>query len=60
MQKSVTKRGQSIKTEVPRVAQGLQNETLEPPKFIEHSDLDPPECQEVAPEASEVPPRLKI
>ena len=32
------------------MAQGLQNETLEPPKFIKNSDLDPPECQEVAPE----------
>ena len=41
MQKSVIKLGQSIKTEVPRVAQGLQNEPLEPPKITKNSDLDP-------------------
>ena len=44
----------------PRVPPGLQNEALEPPKFTKKSDLDPPGCQEVAPDASEVPPRPKI
>ena len=44
----------------PRVPPGLQNEALEPPKFTKNSDLDPPRCQEVAPEASEVPLRPKI
>ena len=42
---------------LPKVPPGLQNGTLEPPKFIKKSDLDPPGCQEVAPEASEVPPQ---
>ena len=41
MQKCVTKRGQSDKNVPPRVPPGLQNETLEPPKFIKNSDLTP-------------------
>ena len=60
MQKSVTKRGQSVKTEVPRVAPRLQNEILEPPKFIKNSDLDLPKGQEVAPQVSEAPPEAKF
>ena len=60
MQKSATKRGPRSENVLPRVAPGLQNETLEPPKFIKNSDLDPPGCQEVAPQASEVPPDPKF
>ena len=60
MQTSVTKRGPRSENELPRVAPGLQNETLEPPKFIKNSDLDPPKGQEVAPQASEAPPEAKF
>ena len=60
MQKSATRRGQSIETEVPRVAPGLQNETLEPPKFIKNSDLDPSKRQDVAPQVSKALPEAKF
>ena len=60
MQKRVSKRGRSSKSILQRVAPGLQHETLEPPKFIKKLDLDPPGCQEVAPQASEVPPDPKF
>ena len=60
MQKSATKRGPRSENVLPRVAPGLQNETLEPPKFIKNSDLDPPKGQEVAPQASEAPPEAKF
>ena len=62
--KNIAPNDEKVKTRsqnvVPRLAQGLQNEALELPKFTKKSDLDPPRCQEVAPEASEVPPRPKI
>ena len=60
MQKSVSKRGPRSENVLPRVAPGLQNETLEPPKSVKNSDLDPPKGQEVAPQASEAPPEAKF
>ena len=59
MQKSATRRGPRTENLLPRVAPRLQNETLEPPKFIKKSDLDHPKGQEVAPQASEAPPEAK-
>ena len=35
---------------VPRLAPGLQNDALEPSKFIKNSDLDPSKRQDVPPE----------
>ena len=45
---------------VPRLAPRLQNEALEPPKFIKNSDLDPSTRQEVAPQASKALPEAKF
>ena len=60
MQKSATKRDPRSENVLPRVAPGLQNETLEPPKFIKNSDLEPPKGQDVAPQASEALPEAKF
>mgnify|MGYP003336587226 CR=1 FL=1 len=38
---------------VPRPAPGLQNEALEPPKFIQNPDLDASKGQDVGPQVSE-------
>ena len=60
MQKSSAKRGPRSENVLPRVAPGLQNETLEPPKFIKNSDLDPSKRQDVAPQASKALPEAKF
>ena len=60
MQKNATKRDPRSENVLPRVAPGLQNETLEPPKLIKISDLDPAKGQKVAPQASEAPPETNF